>query len=75
MKKRARFEREFLKLAAVALACHLKAMGGDVEGGSPGDLAFTCLGIKDYCGEMKLLCKEVLEGASRESDIPAGSAF
>jgi hypothetical protein len=60
MKKLARFECEFLKLAAVALACHLKAMGGDVKGGPPGDLAFACLGIVDYCGEMKLLCKEFL---------------
>jgi hypothetical protein len=54
------FEREFLCLAAVALSAQLAAMGGTVIGGPKGDLAFHCLGIKDYCIEMKLLCKEVL---------------
>jgi hypothetical protein len=62
------FEREFLKLAAVALGCHLRAMGGDFKAGvSKGDLAFSCLGIVDYCGEMKLLCKEVRNKAVRDS--------
>lgn len=55
------FEHEFFQLAAVALGCHLRAMGGDFSCGvSKGDLAFSCLGIKDYCGEMRLLCGEVL---------------
>jgi hypothetical protein len=57
-----KFEREFLKLAGVMLACHLRAMGGEIVGQpigvSRGDLAFSCLGIVDYCGEMRLLCAE-----------------
>jgi hypothetical protein len=60
-KLRLTFERDFLRLAAVALGCHLRAMGGDFICGVPKhDLAFSCLGIKDYCGEMKLLCREFL---------------
>jgi hypothetical protein len=73
MSRRLTFEREFLRLAAVALGCHLRAMGGDVGGGPPGDLAFSCLGIVDYCGEMKLLCKEVLGEASVGVRIPTRS--
>jgi hypothetical protein len=62
------FEREFMRLAAVALGCHLRAMGGDFQAGAvKGDLAFSCLGIVDYCGEMKLLCKEVRKQAPRDS--------
>jgi hypothetical protein len=68
------FEREFLRLAAVALGCHLRAMGGDFACGVPKhDLAFSCLGIKDYCGEMKLLCKEVLGEAPVGVRIPTRS--
>jgi hypothetical protein len=58
------FEREFFRLAGVVMACHLAAMGARVAGGAAhqGSLAFHCLGIADYCAEMRLLCREILEG-------------
>jgi hypothetical protein len=60
---KARFEREFLKLAGTALAARLQIMGGEIdyEGQQPahdGDLTFHLLGMTDYEGEMKLLCRE-----------------
>lgn len=60
-----RFEREFLKLAGTAFAARLQVMGGDIDyaGGQrahDGDLAFHLLGMTDYEGEMRLLCREVL---------------
>jgi hypothetical protein len=60
------FEREFIKLGAIALACHLAAMGGKVVPGKPhqGGLAWHCLGIADYCAEMRLLCRETLGRAA-----------
>ncbi len=57
-----KFEQEFFKLAGTVLACHLRAMGGValISGVPAGDLAFSLLGIVDYCGEMRLLCQEVM---------------
>lgn len=55
---RKEFERSFLKLAAVAFQAQFAAMGVEIIGGPRGNLAFHCLGIVDYCGEMRLLCAE-----------------
>jgi hypothetical protein len=56
------FQREFLKLATINLACHLRAMGGSIPGitygTGPVDLPFQLLGIVDYSNEMRLLCRE-----------------
>lgn len=57
-----KFEREFIKLASIVLACRLRAMGGIANRGLPpaGDLAFALLGIVDYSNEMRLLVNESL---------------
>ena len=54
------FEREFFGLARWMLGCNLRAMGGDVlDCKIPiGDLAFSLLGLVDYCTEMRFLCQE-----------------
>jgi hypothetical protein len=53
-------QREFIQLAAVYLACRLRAMGGDVTGLEPrkGPLHFSLLGMRDYAHEMRLLIQE-----------------
>lgn len=58
------FEHEFFSLAGTMLAARLQVMGGklDYEGSQPahdGDMAFHLLGMVDYAGEMRLLCREV----------------
>jgi hypothetical protein len=57
-----KFEREFLKLAATVLSCHLVILGGRINGSKAHrwQLWFHCLGVADYCNEMRLLCAEVL---------------
>lgn len=60
--KRLEFEREFLKLAGTAFACTLEIMGGEIPGRNlyGRDMAFSCLGLVDHCGEMRLLCQEAM---------------
>lgn len=59
------FEREFLSLAGTMLATRFQLMGGDLDyegsGLSPeADISLQVLGMTDYEGEMRLLCREVL---------------
>jgi hypothetical protein len=61
------FEKEFLSLAAIWLACRWQTMGNAVH--TPwmvgcGELTFSLLGEHDYHQEMKLLCKEEREKRS-----------
>lgn len=56
------WQREYFELAGVYLGCRLRAMGGDIIGeqaGKGGELSFTCLGMRDYAVEMKLVLEEV----------------
>lgn len=59
------FEREFLSLAGTMLATRFQLMGGDLDyegsGLSPeADISLQVLGMTDYEGEMRLLCREAL---------------
>lgn len=57
------FEREFLiRLAPIYLACRWKVMGhGLFNWPHESDLEFDLLGMHDYAGEMKMLCREKRE--------------
>lgn len=54
------FERRFLSLATTALACTLRAMGGEIIGCDIPNygLESELQGLQDYCAEMRLLCAE-----------------
>lgn len=60
------FEREFLNLGAIYLACRLAVMGGTplIPQHQPvkdfNSLGWTMLGCVDYAFEMRLLCRETL---------------
>jgi hypothetical protein len=55
------WEREFLKLAAVWLACRWTVLGGQIPAcpWALGGLAFQLLGMSDYKDEMRLLIEEL----------------
>ena len=55
------WEREFLKLAAVWLACRWTVLGGQIPGSveSRGPLEYQLLGMSDHAWEMRLLLNEV----------------
>jgi len=62
-----KFQREFLNLAAVWLACRLNVMGGDARIGQGArlvvdmhSLGWAMLGCVDYAAEMRMICRGLL---------------
>lgn len=60
-------EREYLKLAAMWLACRLDAMGGKpLLPWATGDIMVALLGCRDYAAEMSLVLAEARSCSVRD---------
>ena len=64
MSPRLKFEREFLRLAYTWLKCRWRVIQGDrlINCPIPFDLAYDLLGCNDSLYEMRLICREQLDG-------------